>query len=77
MVIFFIKPDTSDFCECAFKNYQGNKRPTGYDGHLSIKDFTYFLSEWFMFAYQQAYHRIFNKKDHTSFYILILPASFL
>lgn len=59
MVIYFIKPETSDLCECAFKKYQGNKRPTGFDGHLSIEDSTDFLSEWLIFAYQQAYHRIF------------------
>ena len=33
-----------------------NKRPTGLNGHLSITD-TDFLSEGFILAYQQTYHR--------------------
>ena len=33
-----------------------NKRPTGLNGHLSIRDFT--LSKGLIFVYQQPHHRI-------------------
>ena len=35
-----------------------NKRPTGLNGHLSIRDSTDFLSEGLIFAYQHPHHRI-------------------
>ena len=34
-----------------------NKKPKGLNGHLSIRDCTDFLSEGFIFAYQQPHHR--------------------
>ena len=44
-----------------------NKRPTGLNGHLSIRDsiFIDFLSEGLIFAYQQPNHRI-NKDQHNT-----------
>ena len=35
-----------------------NKRPTGLNGHLSIRLYTDFLSEGFIFVYQHPHHRI-------------------
>ena len=39
-----------------------NKRPTGLNGHLSIRDFTLVLSEGLIFVYQQPHHRINENK---------------
>ena len=38
---------------CRLRYY---KRPTGLNGHLSIRDYTDFLSEGLIFVYQQPHH---------------------
>ena len=40
-----------------------DKRPTGLNGHLSIRDCTDFLSEELIFAYQQPHHRIYKNQQ--------------
>ena len=40
-----------------------DKRSTGLNGHLSIRDCTDFLSEELMFAYQQPHRRIYKNQQ--------------
>ena len=45
-----------------FWGFFHNKRSTGLNSHLSIRDCIDFLSEGLIFAYQQPHHRIYNKR---------------